>query len=660
MRDFLKKYWHICLTAAFLATVAIFYIVIGEDSYIAIHDNLDLFTPQFQMMKDNNIFFTQGASAPFLHGITRDGLPSELSLYTVLYMIFPSFAAYVIGYLLKIVIAMWSSLLLAKDVFVNEGLSKRYSVSTLEDGFNNDKSGDGKKAGGEGKILEGIISNDTSKLAWLCSFAYGILNLFPTFGIPFASIPLAIYIFRNIYRNPNWKWYLAAFLYPFVSYFSYFGMFILGYVFVAIIWLWIRDAVIKKDVAGPRLFKTHLSVSLFIGMVLMAIGCVVFEYRLFSMMLFSDTVSIRSTMVEADLSAGEIMSEIWDVFVNGMMHADDAHKYLILPICLIYFVILNVGYIVKKNAKAIFHDYFNLCMLVLVFNAVVYGIYDSAFFRDIVSTLVPQLTGWQFNRTIFFSPFVWYAALFIICARIVEYGSRYKYAARTDGEEKNADSVEQKVGLKRSKYKFIRLLAYVIPILAIFTILLQDNRYNDLRSSAIGQYYKIRHNGQSSDNLSYSEFYSTELFEQIKEDIGYEADDWALAYGLYPAVLEYNGISTLDGYLGFYSQEYKEAFRKIIAPALERSEGSRLYFDNWGARCYLYFGSDSSPNMATKSLVGLDDTNIYIDAEAIKALDGKYIFSRIELSNADEMGIKLINIYKSESSPYTIYLYGLK
>ena len=660
MRDFLKKYWHICLIAMFFIFVAIFYTVIGEDSYIAIHDNLDLFTPQFQMMKDNNIFFTQGASAPFLHGITRDGLPSELSLYTVLYMIFPSFVAYVIGYLLKIVIAMWSSLILAKDVLVNEGLSKRYSVSALEDGFNNDKSGDGKKAGGEGKILEGIISNDTSKLAWICSFAYGILNLFPTFGIPFASIPLAIYIFRNIYRNPNWKWYLAAFLYPFVSYFSYFGMFILGYVFVAIIWLWIRDAVIKKDVAGPRLFKSHLSVSLFIGMVLMAIGCVVFEYRLFSMMLFSDTVSIRSTMVEADLSAGEIISEIWDVFINGMMHADDAHKYLILPVCLIYFVILNVGYIVKKNAKAIFHDYFNLCMLVLVFNAVVYGIYDSAFFREIVSSLVPQLTGWQFNRTIFFSPFVWYAALFIICARIVEYGSRHKYAARTDEEEKNADSVEQKVGLERNKYVFIRILAYLIPILAVFTILLQDNRYNDLRSSAIGQYYKIRHNGQSSDNLSYSEFYSTELFDQIKEDIGYETDDWALAYGLYPAVLEYNGISTLDGYLGFYSQEYKEAFRKIIAPALERSEGSRLYFDNWGARCYLYFGSDSSPNMATKSLVGLDDTNIYIDAEAIKALDGKYIFSRIELSNADEMGLKLINIYKSESSPYTIYLYGLK
>ena len=60
----------------------------------------------------------------------------------------------------------------------------------------------------------------------------------------------------------------------------------------------------------------------------------------------------------------------------------------------------------------------------------------------------------------------------------------------------------------------------------------------------------------------------------MKEDIGYEGE-WSAAYGLHPAVLEYNGIATLDGYLGFYPQSYKEDFRRIIAPALERVEASR-------------------------------------------------------------------------------------
>ena len=259
VNEFIIKKWYKIIVFVFMVAVFAFYMVIGENSYIAIQDNLDLFTPQFQMMKNDGTFFAQNVETEFLHGVTRDGLPSELSLYTILYMIFPSFTAYVLGYLLKIVIAMWSCGLLAKDILTHEGI-KRFG--------------------------EGDSKLNADALIWLCGFAYGILNLFPAFGIPFASIPLVIYIFRNIYRNPDWKWYVAAFLYPFISYFSYFGLFICAYIAVAIVWLWIRDAVNKKDIAGPKLFKFHVSVSMVIGLILIGIGSVVFEYRLFSMMLF--------------------------------------------------------------------------------------------------------------------------------------------------------------------------------------------------------------------------------------------------------------------------------------------------------------------------------------------------------------------------------------
>lgn len=613
VNEFIIKNWYKIIVFVFMVAVFAFYMVIGENSYIAIQDNLDLFTPQFQMMKNDGTFFAQNVETEFLHGVTRDGLPSELSLYTILYMIFPSFTTYVLGYLLKIVIAMWSCGLLAKDILNHEGI-KRFG--------------------------DGDLKLSADALIWLCGFAYGILNLFPAFGIPFASIPLVIYIFRNIYRNPDWKWYVAAFLYPFISYFSYFGLFICAYIAVAIVWLWIRDAVNKKDIAGPKLFKFHVSVSMIIGLILIGIGSVVFEYRLFSMMLFSDTVSIRSTMVESSLSVSEILDMIYDVWKNGMMHIDDAHASMVLPICVLYFLWLNITYIVKKNYKGIFKDYYNLCALVLVFNSAIYGLYYSEGFRNFIFALVPPLTGWQFNRTIFFNPFLWYASLFIICYRLLAFGERLL----ENGNSKKLQSVLTKA------------LAFVLPLLSCLVILAQDNRYNDLRSTAYGTYYKIRHNGQTTDNLSYGEFFSTELFEEIKADIGYDGE-WSLAYGLYPAVLEYNDIATLDGYLGFYSQEYKEAFREIIAPALELSEASRIYFDDWGARCYLAYGTDQTPNMTTKSLAGLVDNNIYINAEAIKALDGKYIFSRIDISNADEMGISLVGSYENAESPYTIYVY---
>ena len=87
-------------------------------------------------------------------------------------------------------------------------------------------------------------------------------------------------------------------------------------------------------------------------------------------------------------------------------------------------------------------------------------------------------------------------------------------------------------------------------------------------------------------------------------------------------------------------------------------EPTRLYYDDWGARCYLYSGSDLSIVMATKSMTGVTDTDIYINAQSLKDLHCKYILSRIEISNAEETGIELIGTYEDKSSPYTIYVYG--
>ena len=124
-------------------------------------------------------------------------------------------------------------------------------------------------------------------------------------------------------------------------------------------------------------------------------------------------------------------------------------------------------------------------------------------------------------------------------------------------------------------------------------------------------------------------------------------------------MLEYNGIATLDGYLGFYSQQYKEDFRKIIAPALSRVEATRIYYDDWGARAYLYSGTDLSIVSATKTVYATDDT-IYIDTEAFRELGGTYIFSRIRLANAEQADLELTGEYGAADGSMTIYVYACK
>ena len=61
-----------------------------------------------------------GVEIPFLGGISRDNLPSEMSLYTVLYMFFPTYTAYVLGILGKILLGMFSFRLLAGELFADK------------------------------------------------------------------------------------------------------------------------------------------------------------------------------------------------------------------------------------------------------------------------------------------------------------------------------------------------------------------------------------------------------------------------------------------------------------------------------------------------------------------------------------------------------------
>ena len=573
MKKLISK-WYLFIAAGFILFAGLVFALSGEDSIIAVHDNLDLFIPQFQMMKDTKTFFRHGVDVPFLGGISRDSLPAEFSLYTMLYMVLPAYPAYIAGYLLKIVIAIGSCMLLAKDLY-----GEKYEYY--------------------------------KPLVWTLGLAYGVLNVFPAFGIPFASIPLVIYLIRKIYAQPSAKWYAALFFYPFLSYFSYFGLFILAYMAAALIWIWIRD---KK-------FPGRILLSICV----LAAGCIACEYRLFGMMLLGDEVTIRSTMEAGSFTAGEILKTIGEVFTAGMFHAESAHSYLVLPVCSVYFILLNAFYIIKKNVKGIFHDLYNLLMLILVFNSIVYGIYYWEGFRNVVESICPPLTGWQFNRTVFFSPFIWYAAFFVVLKRLYDSGR-----------------------------KNLKMFANLLAVVSLLIIVLSGTRYNDLYHTCFSQIYRLVKGGKTQQ-LSFGEFYSEELFEQAKKDMGYQGE-WSAAYGFYPAILEYNGIATLDGYLGFYAQSYKEDFRKIVAPALERVEESRDYFDSWGARAYLYSGTDLSIVNAQRSL-NVTDQDIYIDIDAFKALGGKYIFSRIELTNEAEAGLERIGTYANEQSPYVLYVY---
>ena len=628
--DRTKSYWAVLPVALFLLCAAVLYLAAGDSAQIGIADNLDLFQAQYQMLKNTDTFTAQGASAPFLHGVSRDVLPGEFSVEALLYRVFPPLGAYLLMYFFKVILAVISFVLLAKELDQRGLLSRNPEEKALRN------------------------------LTVLGGFAYGILNLFPSFGISFASVPLLVWMVLRleraegslnvtsvlVHRLPHSAklplriltqgdikmalWLAGIFCYPLLSYFSYFGIFLLGYLAAAFLGKSIRDSVRRRRVS--------LDFRLLAATVVLALGYMTFEYRLFRQMLLANEPTIRDTMVQTTLGGKEILQWILDVLINGVgLHCESAHRFIVLPVCLVYWIVLNVGYLRRKEGRKAFCDLYNLAVLILIFNSVIYGLYYCGPFRSFVEKLVPPLKGFQFSRTVFFNPFLWYGMFTIALQRLY---------VRLAGSDRVSRS-----GRKRG------FLVWGLMAAAIFSILLYGNSYNDLLHTAKSETRKVM-GIEPEDTLSYGEFYSTELFGQACRQIGYEGE-WAVAYGFHPAVLEYNGIATLDGYLGFYSQSYKEEFRKVIAPALSMNEGARSYYDEWGARCYLYSADQPTIVEAVRNYPH-PEGSIAIDPNALRELGCKYIFSRVCITNVKEMQLKLCCTCTDETSPYTLYVYRLE
>ena len=256
-------------------------------------------------------------------------------------------------------------------------------------------------------------------------------------------------------------------------------------------------------------------------------------------------------------------------------------------------------------------------MVWLGFNCVMYGVDKTELLHVFLGNVFPPLAGFSFARTLWFNPFVWYFAFAMVLCRL--------------------------------PWKPVRSLL----LLAAFGIVCTNpSAYNTIKANVEMVVCEVVQ-GEAYEPLTYEEFYSEDLFRQIKEDIGYDSE-WAIAYGMHPAVLQYNQIATLDGYASMYPLEYKQTFRELIEPALLADPARAKYFDTWGGRAYAFSKNVTyNPDryMSTK------EADLKIDPQVFRQMGGQYVFSRVAVKNAGALGLTEIGVYTNETSPYTIYVY---
>lgn len=158
----------------------------------------------------------------------------------------------------------------------------------------------------------------------------------------------------------------------------------------------------------------------------------------------------------------------------------------------------------------------------------------------------------------------------------------------------------------------------------------------------------------------YGAYYSEDLFGKIARAIGQPQSRYKVAsVGFAPAIAQYNGFRTIDGYCTNYPLTYKQAFRRIVARELALGDpGDRFMFNDWGNQCYLV--DDQQRGWDVYLTRDRDSTRrqterLEIDRTAFRGLGGRYVFSALRIQRPEADGLRFRGRFANETWEIFVY-----
>ena len=298
---------------------------------------LDMFIPQYKILRDEEKFFAQDVSLNVCGGVGRDLLYSEFKITSLPFMLLPVYPAYVLLFLLKIIVGMTGVAALGKAV-----LKDKYVYY--------------------------------SSILWLVGFAFAIFNVFPAYWMSFASLPWLFFFLYKL-RMGDYKWLIALLLYPFFSDMLHFGLIIVPAILIYLIYVWIKT---KK-----------FPVAILVGDILLALGYAATEYRYIGL-IYNEDVSIIYDVEEWDeLSVEKILTTMKMVFWD-YEYMPKMLSYLIIPTAIL--LILILVFIKSKRFKI------NWLAEVLAVVAIAAVLFTNSEYNDVIHTITANEDSISFDE----------------------------------------------------------------------------------------------------------------------------------------------------------------------------------------------------------------------------------------------------------------------
>lgn len=559
-----KRYLTIAIVALCVSVLP--YFILGENSHMRTHDNLDGNVVMYKILTESGkVFSSNDTIIPnMMNGLPRSVYPSELSVVALLYYLFGVFYGYVANQILVRVIAFIGMYLFLKN----------HVFRTRHD--------------------------DNSHITILAALCFSLVPFFPNAGVSISGVPLIGNAFLNIAEQYKItiKDIAVIIIFPFMS------SLVLSGIFIIIILGVVGLAYMIK--------QKRINYGILLSLSLLSILYLLVEYRLIlftlSRQFMSHRVSIDIGFISGDRDFLSCLYMTGAIILNNV---DPAGTFPILQKYIIqssFILALSAG-IIKKDKQS----YLMLsCLFVLVvFLSAIYGFYNYKPIFQLIEK-IPIINALSFWRFIALLPFLWYL-IFAISLWTIQ--NKVKWGS------------------------------HIVSLLVVLQVLNLTIYSDEIMGRLIG-------------NVSFREFYSADLFNDIKKTIDKDQSSYRVAsLGIHPAITLYNGFYTIDGYCVNYPMEYKKAFRRIISKELDKNKQISNYFDKWGSRCYIF----TAEQPIIYWFVSLDKNitlrNLELDTAVLKKLGCEYLISAVTIEDYARKNLELVKTFENKRSPYKIRLY---
>ncbi|WML43466.1 DUF6044 family protein [Neobacillus sp. PS3-40] len=260
--------------------------LLGENTHIREHDNLDSNIAWYKVLNDSGQLFgpIDSTIPQIINGLPRNAFGTEFSGIQWLYEGFSPIVAYALSQSITRIFAFIGMYLLLRRHFVRH--------------------------------------EDAYQIRVWVALAFALTPFWPSGMLSTLGQPLALWAFLNIReKKSSWKEWLTLSLLPFYS------SFVLGFFFflVAIGLLWLRDGWVKKDWNLRFLLSIALMTVIFLGI----------EYRLVVSLLFPTAPTSRNEFVSSTLGFWHSVRLAGENYLLGHTHVMTLHTPVIFPLTLI-------------------------------------------------------------------------------------------------------------------------------------------------------------------------------------------------------------------------------------------------------------------------------------------------------------------------------------